>query len=98
MSRTATRSRSVRRAGNDIDLTLSGAANGTSTFHVSCSDQEMNGSEDCGTNQGNGKDNDSGINDWLLDGMTGEKGMFDCGLYVGPGGTGGTRCRWRWHQ
>lgn len=28
---------------------------GESTFHLSCSDEDMNGPEDCGKNQGNGK-------------------------------------------
>ncbi len=67
--------------GNDVDLTLSGAVNGSSRYHVSCSDQEMNGSEDCGNNEGNGKGNDSSlINTWLFDGMTGESGSFACEL------------------
>ncbi|MFC1532529.1 hypothetical protein ACFL7M_04060 [Thermodesulfobacteriota bacterium] len=53
---------------------------GESKFHLSCSDQEMNGPEDCGTAQGNGKGNEAGlINDWLLEGMTlGNGGLFDC--------------------
>ena len=67
--------------GNDVDLTLSGAVNGSSAYHVSCSDKEMNGSEDCGSNQGNNKGNDASlINTWLFDGMSGEKGAFECGL------------------
>jgi serine-aspartate repeat-containing protein C/D/E len=65
--------------GNDVDLSLS--PGGDSRFHVSCSDQEMNGSEDCGSNQGDGKGNDSNLtNTWLFDGMTGEKGSFACML------------------
>ena len=60
-------------AGTDIKI-------GESKFHMSCSDQEMNGPEDCGTAQGDGKANESGlINDWLLEGMTlGNEGFFDC--------------------
>ena len=65
--------------GNDIDLTISGAVSGSSRFHVSCSDDEMDGEEDCGTRQGNGKGNDAGkVNDWLLEGMIGEGGALDC--------------------
>jgi cysteine-rich repeat protein len=65
--------------GNDVDIFLSGAVSGQSTFHISCSDNNMDGSEDCGTSQGDGKSNDSGrINDWLLGGMTGEQGAFSC--------------------
>ena len=67
--------------GNDVELTLSGAVNGSSKFHVSCSDQGMNGPEDCGSNQGNGKRDDSGwSNDWLLDAMTGADGELSCSL------------------
>lgn len=64
---------------NDTDVSISGAVNGMSTFHVSCSDNEMDGNEDCGKPQGNGKSDDLNLlNDWLLDGMTGEKGQFSC--------------------
>jgi len=67
--------------GNDVDLALSGAVNGSSTFHVSCSDQGMNGPEDCGSDQGNGKNDDAGlINDFLLDAMIGASGQFSCSL------------------
>ncbi|MDX1735647.1 MAG: hypothetical protein R3228_14835, partial [Halioglobus sp.] len=67
--------------GNDVDLTLTGAVNGTSRFHVSCSDSGMDGSEDCGTAQGNSKDDKPEyLNDWLLNAMFGENGSFDCGL------------------
>jgi hypothetical protein len=69
--------------GNDVDMEIFAVGTNTllgmSRFHVSCSDSEMNGSEDCGSNQGNGKGNDSSlVNDWLFDGMTGEKGSFEC--------------------
>jgi serine-aspartate repeat-containing protein C/D/E len=41
----------------------------------------MNGSEDCGSAQGNNKGNEASLLDlFLLDGMTGEKGAFACGL------------------
>jgi hypothetical protein len=71
--------------GKDVEMTIyeAGTSNlaGTSVFHVSCSDDNMNGTEDCGAKQGDGKSNDSSkVNDWLLDGMTGEKGSFACGL------------------
>ena len=52
---------------------------GESKFHLSCSDDEMDGPEDCGLNQGNGKDNDSGlINNWLLEGIVDAGGTLDC--------------------
>ncbi len=71
--------------GNDVlmDIYLAGTTQllGSSEFHVSCSDDNMNGTEDCGTNQGNGKGDDGSlINDWLFDGMTGVSGSFACEL------------------
>lgn len=63
--------------GNDVDVILSGAVSGNSRFHVSCSDPEMNGPEDCGSAQGNGKDNKSGLNDWIFEGMAGDL-TLDC--------------------
>ena len=67
--------------GNDFPIQISGAVNGISEFHLSCSDSDMDGSDDCGKAQGNGKSNESGlVNSWLLDGMEGEKGSFSCGL------------------
>jgi len=51
---------------------------GESLFHLSCSDPDMNGPEDCGTRQGDGRKNDSKlINDWLFAGMAG-KLTLDC--------------------
>ncbi len=65
--------------GNDVDVTISGAASGVSRFHVSCSDQEMNGPEDCGSSLGNSKDNDAGlINSWIFKGMAGNSLTLDC--------------------
>jgi len=65
--------------GNDVEWTISGAVNGISTFHVSCSDDAMNGPEDCGTLQGDGKGDDKGLNLWLFEGMAGSNGIgFDC--------------------
>ena len=52
---------------------------GVSEFHISCSDPEMNGAEDCGTPQGNGKGNDASLlNDWLFGGFSGAGGSLDC--------------------
>ena len=65
--------------GNDVEWTISGAENGISTFHISCSDAAMNGPEDCGSAQGNGKSDDKGLNLWLFEGMAGSNGIgFDC--------------------
>ena len=69
--------------GNDVEMHIyeNGIEIGRSKFHVSCSDDNMDGTDDCGKPQGNGKDDDSGwINAWLLDGMIGEKGSFECNL------------------
>ena len=61
--------------GNDIVWDITGAVDGISTFHVSCSDDDMNGPEDCGKPQGDGKSNDRGLNLWLLEGMAGTNGI-----------------------
>jgi hypothetical protein len=64
---------------------------GTSEFHISCSDDNMNGVEDCGKNQGDGKADDPAlINDWLLEGMKGDL-TLDCTpepIVLPPGGCG----------
>ncbi len=73
----------------DTTISISGAVTGTSTFHVSCSDEDMNGPEDCGMLEGNGKKNNEGLNLWLFEGMTGEKGSFDCTV---PPGDPATEC------
>lgn len=77
--------------GNDQDLFLQTAGgSGTSTFHMSCSDDEMDGPEDCGTLQGNGKKDSGGVNLWELAGLVSTDGGFDCGtLNAGPAGSGG---------
>ena len=65
--------------GNDVVWNISGTINGVSTFHVSCSDSAMNGPEDCGTAQGDGKSDDKGLNLWLFEGMAGTNGLsLDC--------------------
>jgi hypothetical protein len=65
--------------GNDINWQISGANNGISTFHVSCSDEDMNGPEDCGKPQGDGKDKgkDGRLNLWIFEGMAGNLSL-DC--------------------
>ena len=74
------------RAANDCDGTLLG----TSVFHTSCSDGNMNGVEDCGKNQGDGKSNDPTlINDWLLEAIRGDENLVCTPVVVASGGGGG---------
>jgi hypothetical protein len=62
----------------DGDPGAGGVELGESKFHISCSDSAMNGPEDCGQPQGDGKGNDAGLlNDWLLEGMSGDL-TLDC--------------------
>ncbi len=64
--------------GNDVELDMTGAVVGSSVFHVSCSDSAMNGPEDCGSLQGNGKSDEPGwINAWIFAGMAGDS-VLDC--------------------
>jgi len=71
-------------APNDViwELYDAGTENkfGESKFHLSCSDKDMNGPEDCGKPQGDGKKNDDKyINDWLLEGLVDSAGgILDC--------------------
>lgn len=59
-------------AGSDIKI-------GESKFHLSCSDPDMNGEEDCGKPQGDGKKNElKYINDWILEGMVDNTSIIDC--------------------
>lgn len=52
---------------------------GQSKFHLSCSDPDMNGEEDCGKAEGNGKGNEAGlVNSWSLEGMLGATSRLDC--------------------
>ena len=52
---------------------------GTSVYHLSCSDSEMDGADDCGKRQGDGKSNDSSrLNDWLFEGMVDSDETLDC--------------------
>lgn len=79
---------------NDQVLNITGASNGQSVFHVSCSDADMDGrtstnleqqqlpgkAQDCGKFQGNGKSAvASRINRWLLDGLVDADGkVLNC--------------------
>ena len=51
---------------------------GQSTFHLSCSDADMNGPEDCGKVQGDGKDKTGFLNNWSLEGLSGNGKTLDC--------------------
>ncbi len=70
--------------GNDVVWEIFASSSsttplGTSVFHLSCSDSEMNGAEDCGKRQGDGKGNDSSrLNDWLFEGIVDSDETFDC--------------------
>ncbi len=83
-------------SSNDVLVNIDGL--GTSTFHVSCSDDDMDGDtesnddqqqvssfgRDCGKFQGNGKGS-SGINQWLLEGFVdNEVQVLDCTTSPGP--------------
>ncbi|MBT8143619.1 MAG: hypothetical protein KJO55_02900 [Gammaproteobacteria bacterium] len=58
---------------------VSGDRLGESKFRLACDDEEMNGPEDCGVLQGNGKDNKSElINAWQFSGLTDSSGLVDC--------------------
>ncbi|MBT8137142.1 MAG: hypothetical protein KJO54_09045 [Gammaproteobacteria bacterium] len=69
-------------APNDVHWEIFDSAGnliGESKFHRSCSDDEMDGPEDCGLPQGNGKGNDAGfVNDWLLEGLRDDNNALDC--------------------
>ena len=68
-------------SSNDVIVNVSGAVNGQSTFHVSCSDDDFNSDDDCGKLNGDGKNNDSGyLNLWRLQGFVDGNGdVLDCG-------------------
>jgi hypothetical protein len=67
-------------AKNDVDffIQFTDGSTATSRFHRSCSDDEMNDISDCGALQGNGKDNDSGLNTWLLRDLAGNGKVLGC--------------------
>jgi hypothetical protein len=59
---------------------------GESKFRLDCEDHAMNGVEDCGKRQGNGKFDQAGLfNDWILDGMVDDNETLSCTpTVVGP--------------
>lgn len=71
-------------AGSPNDVTweifdAAGTKLGESVFHLSCSDNDMDGPEDCNKPQGDGKSNDADlINDWILKGMIDESAQLIC--------------------
>jgi uncharacterized Zn-finger protein len=79
---------------NDVywEIFSAGSSNkiGESTFHVSCSDENMNGPEDCGKLQGDGKGKSGFINSWIFDGMAGNGIRLDC---TPSGQTPSDQCR-----
>jgi hypothetical protein len=67
-------------AKNDVDffIQFTDGSTATSRFHRSCSDEEMNDISDCGTLQGDGKENDSGLNTWVLRDLAGNGKVLGC--------------------
>jgi len=67
-------------AKNDVDFFIQFTDGGTATsrFHRSCSDEEMNDISDCGSLQGDGKDNDAGLNTWILRDLAGNGKVLGC--------------------
>ena len=66
---------------NDVYFQIFDAAGveiGRSTFHLSCSDVDMNGPEDCGKIAGDGKAVAGYQNWWIFDGMAGNGMVLDC--------------------
>ena len=57
---------------------------GTSVFHLSCSDADMNGAEDCGQYEGDAKGKVGFVNEWLFAGMAGNGRTLDCGTVTPP--------------
>jgi hypothetical protein len=53
---------------------------GESTFHLSCSDPDMNSADDCGKPEGDGKDKIGFMNDWLLEGLVDSDETLVCTL------------------
>lgn len=80
-------------SSNDVVVSFAGGGVGRSTFHVSCSDGDMDGDtasnveqqqvsplgQDCGKTQGNGKGSSGFDNTWLLEGFVDNAGrVLDC--------------------
>lgn len=81
----ATEGYAAASAVNDVDWVFQ--ANGTtyiSRFHRSCSDPDMNGTEDCGKAQGNAKSTSTSLqglpvlNTWALEGLAGNGLELNC--------------------
>ena len=51
---------------------------GASDFHISCSDVDMNGPEDCGKAEGDAKGLSGFINTWIFKGMAGNGKQISC--------------------
>jgi hypothetical protein len=82
-------------------FSAAGAKLGTSTFHVSCSDGDMDGesgnsvqpqvapyNNDCGKWEGNGKGTIANmLNAWILEGMVDADGVLKCNVMSTPGYT-----------
>jgi hypothetical protein len=63
----------------EIFLYNSSTKLGESQFTIACSDSDMDGAEDCGKYEGNGKSNHANlINTWLFDGMVDRDEVLDC--------------------
>jgi hypothetical protein len=76
---------------NDVQWEIfdagTGTKIGTSDFHLSCSDVDMNGPEDCGKAEGDAKGLTGFINTWIFAGMSGANGItIDCGSGSSPNG------------
>lgn len=90
-------------APNDVywelfDGGIGGAKLGESTFHLSCSDDDMNGPEDCGKAQGDGKARAGFINQWIFEGMSGNGQTIGCSVPPAPAPTAiisGKQLKWR---
>ena len=77
-------------AGDNVSMTLyyddpgDGSTDlvafGSSSFDISCSNTSLDGTDDCGSSQGTGVGVDGTAIDWLLAGMAGENGSFQCSL------------------
>jgi hypothetical protein len=66
-----------------------GTSLGVSEFEIACHDSSMNGVEDCGKQEGDGKyDDPSLINDWLLEGMEGDESLTCTPQVIQQGGGG----------
>jgi hypothetical protein len=75
----------------EITDSVSGFPIGKSIFKLTCWDQQMNGVEDCGKRQGNGKyDDPVYLNKWILEGMADDDESLVCTptVVVPPGSCG----------